>query len=473
MPGDSNAAPRDAWHSLKRSAEPNASLPPLSHSCEPAPEPADAGRYRLTDASGQLTEKRLRSLLSRCPEWSDAAERARLASVLEAEEAASGDASGAAEVLRSHSCAKMRKRAMLCLAHHWRYRSDCWQSRGGATAPAPKQPRKRAAPESDSRDDQKQPAPDVAPCSSQQRHCELSLHGRLFATRAAPHGAVVAASPPRQETLGLYDRTFILDGVALGRVLDLMSPHIAVAARAWAGPHSAVQYGRACGRGMTWLRVRSIEGAVEVSAWLGAVCRVRLGALRSWRDMLSAEQLRSPAYYADVAYNTPDSELEALRYCTTQARGSTYSVAAAQRAASPTGALSPQDAAWVHDFDVGHDNAMEMIGAAHSFVAAQRMAPLRDFLEAAEAVVGEIARYAEQTAASLRMRLEWISEAAAAQGPEAGLLSDARKVVPPLVQRLRLTDDCEHGVGLLALARVPPPRGTPPQRFTLAASWQK
>jgi hypothetical protein len=37
----------------------------LSHWATWPPAPADAGRYRLTDAAGQLAEKRLRALLSR------------------------------------------------------------------------------------------------------------------------------------------------------------------------------------------------------------------------------------------------------------------------------------------------------------------------------------------------------------------------------------------------------------------------
>ena len=41
-------------------------------------------------------EKRLRSLLARSPEWNDAAERQRLAAVLEAEEVACGCAPAAA-----------------------------------------------------------------------------------------------------------------------------------------------------------------------------------------------------------------------------------------------------------------------------------------------------------------------------------------------------------------------------------------
>jgi hypothetical protein len=109
-----------------------------------------------------------------------------------------------------------------------------------------------------------------------------------------------------------------------------------------------------------------------------------------------------------------------------------------------------------------------MIGAAHAFVATQRMEPLRQYLDASEAVLGGIVQYAEATGASLRIRQEWTSDAATAQGPAAGLRSEAQARVPPLVERLRLTGDCEHGVALLALATTPPPRGTPPQRFELA-----
>ena len=107
--------------------------PGFAYSCVPAPAPADAGAYRLTDPSGQLAEKRLRSLLSRCPEWNDAGVRQRLAAALEAEEALSGLSSGAVEVLRSHSSAHMRKHAMLRRAYCWRYKGDCWSVRNAGS----------------------------------------------------------------------------------------------------------------------------------------------------------------------------------------------------------------------------------------------------------------------------------------------------------------------------------------------------
>ena len=381
-------------------------------------------------------EKRLRSLLARCPEWNDPAERQRLAATLEAEELLSGESSGAVEVLRSHSCANMRKRAMLCLAHRWGYKGDCWSTREGVgPAPEARRSRKRTAPDAEPRSDS---------------------------------GKQLMLAPQRlqQTTLPLRDRTFIMHRAAQSHVLEVMTPHITAAARAWTGPHSAVHYGRARGEGMTWLRVRAIEGAVEVSQWMASLCRTRLGALRAWRETLSSEELRTPAYFSDAAFNSPESELEALRYITGQAYASTHGVADAQLAVM--GTLRAQDAAWVHDFDCGYENALAMIGAAHAFVATQRMEPLRLYLEASEAVLGGIVQYAEATGASLRIRQEWTSDAAATQGPAAGLRSEAQARVPPLVERLRLTGDSEHGVALLALATTPPPRGTPPQRFELA-----
>ena len=394
-------------------------------------------------------EKRLRSLLARCPEWNDPAERRRLAAQLEADEEASGLCSGAVQLLRSHSSAHMRKRAMLRLANCWRYRSDCWTCRGGGARGPPvaevvadaNRPRKRLMPDDDG---------------------AAEDESKRLAVYAAPAGR----ASPQQTTLPLdNDRVFVGHRAAQSRVLAVMEPHLTAAARAWTGPHSAVQYGRARGEGMTWLKVRSIEGALEVTLWLGSLCRLRLNALRAWRDTLSPELLRSAAYYSDTAFNSPESELEALRYIMCQARASTHTAAQAQLEAM--GVLRAQDAAWVADFDIGGNNAMAMIGAAHAFIAAQRMESLHAYVEAAEAVLGGIVRYCEESEATLRHRHIWTSEAAAAQGPAAGLRSEAQARVPPLVQRLRLTDDCEHGVALLALARTPPPRGFPPQRFAI------
>ena len=336
----------------------------------------------------------------------------------------------------------LRKRAMLCLAHRWRYRSDCWSERRGGVKPASaseaKRPRKRAA-----RDD-----------------ADIGIGAKQLA-----RGLAAATTRPQQTTLPLEDRTFVVHAAANSYVLCMMTTYITAAARAWTGPLSAVHYGRARGEGMTWLRVRTIEGALEVAHWMRGVCSLRVVGMRAWRDALSSEELRMPAYMFDAAHNSPWSELEALRYATSQGRASTHGVADALRASM--GRLRAQEEAWVADFDQGHHAVMSMIAAAHAFIAAQRMEPLRVYLEAAEAVLGGVLRYAEQCIVSLQQRVDWTSEAAEAQGLAAGLRSEARARVPPLVERLRLTDDCEHGVALLALARTPPPKGAPLQRFTL------
>jgi hypothetical protein len=278
-------------------------------------------------------------------------------------------------------------------------------------------------------------------------------------------GPSKAQARPQQTTLPLEDRTFVVHAAANSYVLGMMTTYIATAARAWTGPLSAVHYGRARGEGMTWLRVRTIEGALEVAQWMRSVCNLRMGGMRAWREALSFEDLRKPAFMFDASHNSPWSELEALRHATSQGRASTHGVAEAQRASM--GTLRAQDEAWVADFDQGHAAVMSMIAAAHAFIAAQRMEPLRVYLDAAEAVLSGVHRYAEECVNSLQQRVDWTSEAAASQGPAAGLRCEARARVPPLVQRLRLTDDCEHGVALLELARTPPPSGAPLQRFTL------
>ena len=424
-------APRAPQLTQRPSVVPNACR------CLPAPPPASAGRYRLTDASGALTEKRLRSLLSRCPEWNDAGERERLAAALEAEEAAGGESSGAAEVLRSHSCADMRKHAMLCLAFRWRYRGDCWSERAGGGGE-----RKR----------------------TRQRPAGADNDG---GSAKRPFAAAAAQAP--EETVArwaLADRTLTVSQAAQAQVHGLMVPLIRAAARAWTGPHSAVQYGRARGAGMTWARVRTIEGALEVSAWLRDVYAQRMAGLRSWREALSDGALRQPAYLCDAAFVSPESELEALRYILSQSRASTR--AFADRCREADGGLLPQHAAWVHDFDLGHQAVLGLVGAACSYVAAQRMESLRTFLHAAEAVLASLRDSTACNMDALQQRVDWTSEAAAAQGAAAGCRLQARAALPPLVQRLRLTGDNEHGARLLALASQPPPRGAPLPPFVIA-----
>ena len=401
----------------------------------------------MTDAAGALMEKRLRSLLSRCPEWNDAAERSRLAAALEAEEASGCESSGAAEVLRSHSCADMRKHAMLCLAHRWRYRSDCWSERAGGGGERKRM--RRPAGDDDAA------AAGAAQDSSKRPVLLLS-----------PPAYVVPDSAAVQRWV-LSERTLTVSQAVQAQVRGLMVPLIRTASRAWTGPHSAVQYGRARGAGMTWARVRTIEGALEVSAWLRDVYAQRLVGLRSWRDSLGIEALRHPAYLCDAAFIVPESELDALRYILSQSRAST--LAFAERCRQPDGGLLPQHAAWVHDFDLGHQAVLGLIGAACSFVAQQRMESLGSFLDAAEAVLGSLREYVVCNIDALTQRVEWTAEAAAAQGAAAGCRREAQAALPPLVQRLRLTGDDEHGARLLALASQPPPLGAPLPPFVIHA----
>jgi hypothetical protein len=401
----------------------------------PAPAPEHAGRYRLTDPSGQLAEKRLRALLSRCPEWNDAGARKRLAATLEAEEAASGLSSGAVELLRSHSSAHMRKHAMLRLAHCWRYRSDCWSER--PSAGERKRSRKPGAAVSDDKDD------------------------------LVPSGKRLALSDAAMQ-LALSDRTLTVTQAAQAQVHGMLGPHIVAAARAWAGPLSASEYGRVRGEGMTWLRVRTIEGAHEVSVWLRDVVAQRLNGIRAWRATLDPETLRAPAFLCEHAYAAPDSELEALRHIQKHGRASTDD--AAERLRQPDGGLLPQHAAWVHDYRNGQASVLALVACANAFVATQRTQSLRSFLDAADAVLDGVAAYTSTTIEALRQRLLWTAEAAAAQGPAAGCRQASQAMLTPLVHRLRLTGDDPDGARLLALASHPPPLGSPLPRFTFATA---
>ena len=256
-----------------------------------------------------------------------------------------------------------------------------------------------------------------------------------------PSGKRLALSDAAMQ-LALSDRTLTVSQAAQAQVHGLLGPHIAAAARAWTGPLSAVQYGRVRGEGMTWLRVRTIEGAHEVSIWLRDVVAQRVKGLRAWRATLDADTLRQPAFLCEPAYAAPDSELEAIRHILTQGR-----------------------VAWVQDYRNGQAAVLALTASAQAFVAAQRTQSLRCFLDASEAVLDGIASYTSATVASLWQRAQWTSEAAAAQGPAAGCRRASQAMLPPLVQRLRLTGDDPDGARLLALASTPPPLGSPLQCF--------
>jgi hypothetical protein len=68
-------------------------------------------------------EKRLKSLLSKTPQWRSKAERAAAAAACDA----TGYANLASVLRNDVTSAALRKRDMIALARHWRYRSHIWR----------------------------------------------------------------------------------------------------------------------------------------------------------------------------------------------------------------------------------------------------------------------------------------------------------------------------------------------------------
>ena len=408
--------------------------------------------YRLVSSDGQLTERRLRTLLMATPEWARAAagtstrpsDAWRMG--LDIIDAASGEKeSTPAQNRQRQADAEMRKLICLQLAHQWRYKSDCWSKAYASSAAGLLRRSKRRAADG--------AGGEVRLSDEQQAAQDLQL-----------------LQQRQQAVVGLFDRTFTAVQTAQGQVAGLLMPHISAAARAWTGPRSAAHYGRARGKGMTWLRVRSTEGALEVARWLEGVCTLRLAALRSWRDALGEDGARALAYAVPDAFSAPESELDALRYVVEHSRAVTDANAAAVRL-QHGGALPSPEAAWVEDYYAGHNAVVAMVNTAHAVMARYRMEPLRMYLAAAEAVLDGLRVSSRTTRVAIMQRLEWVTEAATAQGPAAGERDAAKKAIPPLVDRLCLTnDDTEHGVRLLALATTPPPPGEPLPRFVIARS---
>ena len=322
---------------------------------------------------------------------------------------------------------------MFCLASLWRYRSDCWKVHSNDTAEVRgKRSRRSAA---------------VAPTTTA---VQLQQQRRAASFAVAP----------------LFDRTYTTEEVAYGQVMHLMLPLSSTAVRAWRGPHSAVQYGRVLGAGMTWRRVRSIEGALEVAQWLEQVCMLRLQALRAWRDRLGEDGLRVPAYTVSAAYSSPESELNALRYIVSHSRASTHTAINAVRQSD--GYLLPQDAAWLHDYDISFTAVVAMLDKAQVLIVRERWTTMRTYMYVAEGVIDCMRMFMRNGKEALVQRLDWVSEAAMSQGPAAGDRQQAQAALAPLIERLRLTSDDEFGANLIKLSTTPPPLGEPLPPFVLA-----
>lgn len=74
-------------------------------------------------ARGPAGEKRLKSLLSKTPQWRSKDERAAAAAACDA----SGYANLASVLRNDVTSAALRKRDMIALARHWSYRSHIWR----------------------------------------------------------------------------------------------------------------------------------------------------------------------------------------------------------------------------------------------------------------------------------------------------------------------------------------------------------
>ena len=409
--------------------------------CTPAPAPHEAPRFELIDAAGNQTEKRLRTQLTRCAEWNDSAECARLVAALEAEEAASGKLSGVVDLLRTHKVANMRKLMMLRLAHQWNYRSDCWHQRVDG---APRKRRRNAG----------SPVTSVRTQSSNNGAAASRDWPEYDAAVAARgrHGVVVAA---------LCARPFTALQVAQGQVMQLITARVDAAAHFWAGAASCGEFQRAHGLGMSWVRSFAMGGALEVARWMSAVFEMRLQSLRAWRDSLSAESLREPAYMTDGAYNSPSSELEAIKFILVNSAAATHDTI--PHLLQADGRLRPQDAAWMDDYDAGHNCIMVMVASVHAYMTMQRQQPLSTYLEAADAALVGMCDYARKATVALTRRVEWTAAMAELQGPAAGDKLQAKAMIPPMVQRLRLNG----GQDMLALATSATPLGQPPVAFSL------
>ena len=98
---------------------------------------------RSSDAALRRATRRLRSQLSRTPEWGSLDERTRVAQLCEA---AGPTQARLAAALRARHCAELRKSDLMYLSRIWGYRSDVWSRRkdrryaprdGGAPPPPP------------------------------------------------------------------------------------------------------------------------------------------------------------------------------------------------------------------------------------------------------------------------------------------------------------------------------------------------
>jgi hypothetical protein len=154
----------------------------------------------------------------------------------------------------------------------------------------------------------------------------------------------------------------------------------------------------------------------------------------------------------------------------------TQAVVARTAAAAPGGVLPPTEAAWLSDYQLGHASACAMLTACQSFSAAERMQPLRTYLDAADASLQVLRSYSAAQVSALRARAAWCAATCEALGHGAGCRQAAAVALPPLVARLAVTHDAHTGglargaaalAALAALARAPAAHGGAPARFTL------
>ena len=256
--------------------------------------------------------------------------------------------------------------------------------------------------------------------------------------------------------LPLRDRAFHSFALVEASTFRALRPMIDKVCHAWAGTTCAAAFRASRGAGMSWARVRAIQGALEANTWLRRALLARQRALHAWRTTLDASDERELAYSVEVdRVMTPDIELDALRVLLRAGAAATQAAVAAATTAAG-GARPEWCTAWMQDYREGHAAGDALVAVAQACLAQERLSPLRAYLNMADAVFVGMLRYTEEAEAQLRTRVAWQTAMCLQLGDAAGDAAVLLASTPPLLARLRLTQDGRLGASSEPLAVMLP-----------------
>ncbi len=431
--------------------------PAARRSCRPPPNAQeDCAHWTLRGDKGMKNgERKLRTAITKRQEWREEGARGR-----SADAAAAAGNTELATALRCRDSSRLRKPHLFELCRLWRLRSDIWEPRAVATAPAA--PRRRAA----------APQPDAsgasAACDAGMQLACAPAPGSLAAQLASQ---LAAASQPSFDCHPLVSAGLKRDAVTVFLIAELdacVEQH-----RVWSllpglreaaahEPHSPLNllapahFIAALMPSLRWFEASLRADGAAIRAFGAQLAMRSAGALCAGLCDADAD-LNAPAWRATAALpplaeRAAHALLQVLHVCAATLADTQAALAARRAAGGTFDVPCATDRAYVADIERSLDAIAAFVQRAQSALAQLRHGAAGPYLEAAASVCERGARIVATMASVAASRAAWHAQRGASLGLASGPASSGEGGASPASSGSHVSGG---GGGALA-TRAPP-----------------